>query len=236
MLKPLALCALLGTWAGAAEACRLALVLAMDVSNSVDDREDALQRSGLASALLAPEVHDAFLISRDPVSLLIFEWSGQYNQDVLVDWVAITSAEILLTVATQVANSERRARDSPTAMGYALGFAATKLREVPHCRNKTIDMAGDGTNNHGFGPADAYAAFPFDNVIVNGLVVDAGSLADNDGLIPFYRNEVLRGPGAFLEIAQQFEDFEDTMRRKLLRELLAQMIGSAGQPAVPPRG
>ncbi|MEJ6397716.1 DUF1194 domain-containing protein [Yoonia sp. 208BN28-4] len=236
MLKTLGICAALGLWSGAADACRLALVLAMDVSNSVDAREDALQRNGLASALLHPDVQDAFLVSSDPVSLLIFEWSGQYNQDIIVDWVAITSPEVLFNAANTVANSTRIARDSPTSLGYALGFAATKLREVPACANRTIDVAGDGKNNHGFGPAEAYAAFPFDNVIVNGLVIDAGSFAGNDGLIPFYRNEVLRGPGAFLEIATRFEDFEETMRRKLLRELLSQMIGRTGATDTPTRG
>lgn len=225
MLKTSALCAALSVWSGAADGCRLALVLVMDVSNSVDDAEYALQRRGLTRALLSEDVQDAFLVSADPVALLVYEWSGQYNQQVVVDWVEIVTPQDLFIAATTIAESERSARDFPTAMGYALGFAATKLREVAHCTQKTIDMAGDGKNNHGFGPADAYAAFPFDNVIVNGLVINAGTFSGDDGLIPFYQNEVLRGPGAFLEIAARFEDFEDTMRRKLLRELLSQMIG-----------
>ena len=63
--------------AAPAEACRLALVLAMDVSSSVDATEDQLQRGGLAAALIAPEVQDAFIDSPDPVAILILEWSGR---------------------------------------------------------------------------------------------------------------------------------------------------------------
>lgn len=222
--------------AGAADACRLALILAMDVSISVDEAEDALQRSGMARALLAPEVEAAFFVSSDPVSLLIFEWSGTYNQHVLVDWTEVRSPSDLLRISAAVAASTRSQRDFPTAMGYALGYAATRLRDVPACAFRTIDVAGDGKNNDGFGPAEAYAAFPFDGVTVNGLVVNAGSFANDDGLIPFYTEEVLRGPNAFLEVASSFEDYETTLRRKLVRELMAQMIGAASNGAKASQG
>ncbi|MEO0865387.1 MAG: DUF1194 domain-containing protein, partial [Pseudomonadota bacterium] len=90
MVRALALFLAL-TCAGPAAACRLALLLALDVSSSVDAREDQLQRGGLAAALVAPEVVAAFLASEDPVALAAFEWSGRYNQEILFDWILINS-------------------------------------------------------------------------------------------------------------------------------------------------
>ena len=78
-----------------AQACRLALVLGMDVSNSVDADEDALQRNGLAAALLAPAVRDAFFMTDDPVALAVFEWSGRHHQRMMQDWVLIDSPATL---------------------------------------------------------------------------------------------------------------------------------------------
>ena len=213
------------------EACRLALVLAMDVSSSVDANEDRLQRNGLAAALIAPEVQAAFFASPDPVALQIFEWSGQRNQTDLLDWTLITSPADLLFAANLLADGARSISDMPTAMGYALGYASIKLQQAPACLFQTIDMAGDGTNNDGFGPINAYAAFPFEGVTVNGLAI-AGSDAS---VLRYYETEVIRGPTAFVEVANGFEDFEDAMRRKLVRELSAQIIGRM-QETEGPRG
>lgn len=219
-----------------AQACRLALVLAIDVSNSVDQEEDQLQRSGLANALISQDVQSAFFVSDEPVSLLVFEWSGRHHQKVLFDWRDIRSALDLTDAAEAILNSTRGQRDFPTAMGYALGYAATRLREKPECFAKTIDVAGDGKNNDGFGPAEAYNAFTFENVTVNGLVVDASILETREDLVQFFTDEVIRGPASFVEVADGFEDYEDTMRRKLIRELLSQMIGDATTLSPPPRG
>ncbi|MEL6641467.1 MAG: DUF1194 domain-containing protein [Pseudomonadota bacterium] len=225
MVKAAVLAAALGLLALPAQACRLALVLAMDVSNSVDQDEDNLQRNGLAAALLAPEVQAAFFVSPSPVSLLVFEWSGRHHQQLMVDWTVIESEEDLVRVAETVTTSLRRHRDFPTAMGHALGYAATRIAEQDTCLAKTIDVAGDGRNNDGFGPAEAYAAFPFEGVTVNGLVVDASILETRDALVAFYENSVIRGTGSFVEIADGFEDYTEAMRRKLVRELLADVVG-----------
>ncbi|MBS1304032.1 DUF1194 domain-containing protein [Loktanella sp. SALINAS62] len=211
--------------AAPADACRLALVLAIDVSSSVDAAEDALQRQGLAAALLAPDVQSAFFASPDPVALHVFEWSGRYNQVTLSDWRLIEAPDDLRMVADAVSTSTRSYDDYPTALGYALGHAAVVLQRGPDCLFKTIDVAGDGINNEGFGPAEAYAAFPFRNVTVNGLIVNAADYEGEVNLIPFYTEEVIRGPGAFVEIANSFADYEAAMRRKLVRELGVQMLG-----------
>jgi len=211
----------LGLVATPAEACRLALVLALDVSSSVDAGEDRLQRNGLAAALLAPEVEAAFFASPNPVALQVFEWSGQRNQTDLMDWMLIRSPADLRLAASTLAKSQRGTSDMPTAMGYALGYAAIKLQKAPDCLFQTIDMAGDGANNDGFSPGNAYAAFPFEGVTVNGLVI----VAPDTSPLAYYETEVIRGPNAFVEVAAGFADFENAMRRKLVRELSAQVIG-----------
>lgn len=212
-----------------AEACRLALVLAIDVSSSVDAAEDALQRGGLAAALIAPDVQAAFFATSDPVALSVFEWSGRYNQASILDWQMIQTPADLALAARTVANSTRSHNDFPTAMGHALGHGAVLLRDGPTCDTHTIDLSGDGINNDGFGPAEAYAAFPFEDVTVNGLVVNAADFEGEVTLIPYFETEVLRGPGAFMEIAEGFDDFERAMTRKLIRELSAMILGGLPQ-------
>ncbi len=205
--------------------CRLALALAIDVSSSVDASEDTLQRSGIVAALTAPEVRAAFFKSDLPVALAVYEWSGRYNQEVLLDWVTIDSPAALLAAAKAIAGSKRSHNDFPTAMGYALGFGANLLERGPNCLRKTLDMAGDGQNNEGFQPSTAYREFAFQDVTVNGLVVNAADFEGEVGLIAFYRAEVLHGPGAFLIVADGFDDYEAAMRRKLERELTPPSIG-----------
>jgi len=99
---------------------------------------------------LAPDVEAAFFASPAPVKLAVFEWSGRYNQ-----------AEILpelIGAAARIGASTRVETEFPTALGYALGHGSTLFRDVPECLFKTIDVSGDGENNDGFGPKDAYAA------------------------------------------------------------------------------
>ncbi|MEM6638065.1 MAG: DUF1194 domain-containing protein [Pseudomonadota bacterium] len=202
--------------------CRLALILALDISSSVDAREDALQRGGLAAALVASEVVEAALsVPGEPVALAIFEWSGRYQQDMLLPWTLLTGPEDLLTAAERIATSKRSYAEFPTALGYALGYAAGVFRDAPECLRKTIDVSGDGVNNDGFGPHLAYAHFPLDGVTVNGLAITGQA----DDLIDYYRRELIRGPGAFVIEATSFADFERAMREKLRREMEAPVLG-----------
>ena len=210
----------------------MALVLALDVSSSVDEAEDRLQRDGLARALLSPDVQDAFFASSDPVALQIFEWSGRGHQTNLRDWMIVQNATDLQTVAAALIASRRTARGLPTAMGHALAYASLVLQRAPVCAFQTIDIAGDGANNAGFGPEIVYTTFPFEGITVNGLVVQTG----NDAALEYYENSVIRGPLAFVEVADGFADFEATMRRKLIRELSSQIIGRGAKISIEGQG
>ena len=199
--------------------CRLALALALDISSSVDATEDILQRQGVAAALIAPEVEEAFFASPLPVAIAVYEWSGNFNQVLLLDWTVIETRADLVAAAYQIGQSKRSANDSPTAMGHALAYGSRLLERAPRCLFNTIDLSGDGINNNGYGPRTAYKHFPFDTITVNGLVINAADFEGEIDLIPFFQENVLHGPGAFLEIADGFKDFERAMRRKLEREL-----------------
>lgn len=210
--------------AGAAQAeCRLALALGLDISSSVDPAEDRLQRQGLAAALTAPEIVEALLsVPGQDVALAVFEWSGRYQQDMTLDWRLLQSRADILAAARAIAGSKRRYAEFPTAIGFALGYAAGVFRAAPPCQYLTLDMSGDGRNNEGFSPVLAYRNFPLDEVTVNGLVIGGSE----DDLAGYYAREVIKGPGAFVEEARNFEDFERAMRRKLLRELRVRAVGA----------
>ena len=220
---------------GRGEDCRLALLLAVDVSSSVDTVEYSLQTKGLAAALVSPDVTRAFMASPAPVALAVYEWSGRYNQVTVQDWVLVKRPAHLLAIAETIAAHPRSHSKFPTAMGYALGHAVSMMRRAPPCAAYTLDISGDGKNNEGFGPDQAYRAFAFEGITVNGLAINGADYEAETDLIPYYRNEVLRGPGAFLEIAQGFEDFERAMQRKLEREVAPGFVGGLPAP-LPPRG
>lgn len=222
----LALCALVPA---PAAACRLALLLALDVSASIDDHEYGLQSTGLAAALLAPEVSQAFLHPPNPVALSVFEWSGQENQQIVIDWQLIETKADLLDVANRIAQPYRKERLSPTSLGNALGFAAQHFTTAPGCVQKTLDVSGDGQNNDGYPPLAAYRHFDFNGITVNALAI--GGAQHLPSLVRYFTTDVIKGPGAFVEIANSHKDFERAMRRKLERELLSIAVGNApGHP------
>ena len=96
------------------------------------------------------------------------------------------------------------------------------LRAAPDCARQTIDVSGDGVNNHGFPPALAYKHFPLGGVTVNALAI--GGATELPELIEYFHLEVIRGPNAFVEQALDHEDFERAIRRKLEREVGEAMV------------
>jgi hypothetical protein len=219
-------------------------VLALDVSGSVDPIEDRLQREGLAQALLAPEVVQAFLRD-EPVALFVFEWSSiSYQADLMPDWQIVRSEEDLVRVAAAISASrgqehkESRANAGGTAIGMALLYAASALSRGPACAARTVDVSGDGENNAGIEPEVAYESPLFDGVTVNALIVDrirAKALQPQEiRLVAWFEAHVLHGPGAFWVLAEEYLDYERAIKAKLLRELEVPVV--SGSPVTEPRG
>ena len=233
MVRLAALFALL--WSGAAQAagCRLALILALDVSASVDAAEYDLQRLGLAAALDAPDVRHAILQGAPgDVALAVYEWSGHHQHKLHLDWTMLRSHGDIDRAVLALGTMTRSHDDFPTSVGQALAYGASVMQRAPLCTRRVIDLSGDGVNNYGFRPGNAYRHFPLSDVIVNGLVI----LGDDPDVLRFYYSEVLHGHGAFIEVADGFDDFEAAMTRKLHREISDIMLGTAAAPLRGPRG
>lgn len=221
------------TLGGAAHAqtCRLALVLALDVSGSVDSAEYAQQVNGLAAALDHPDVRAQILAGTDAhVSLAVFEWSSRNHQYVIQPWTIVNS-NAALDQAIKTIRSHRKIRAGlKTALGTALSFGASMLDRQSHCWVKTIDVSGDGKNNIGLTPAQIYQSGVFAQIGVNALVIGgvsekAEDIAAKIDLLNYYETEVIHGPRSFAMIAHGYSDYADAMRRKLIRELELPVLG-----------
>ena len=197
--------------------CRAALVLGLDVSSSVDEDEYALQNQGLASAFRDPLVID-LILARPGAGIMVaaYEWSGYYQQEVVADWAWLDNEAAILAFADHLAGYTRGVESLPPSLGRAANFGASLLRRAPRaCARYVLDISGDGINNHGVGPDWFRARGAFDGLTINGLVIRG---AEPDPL-DYYEKKVIHGPGAFVEVADGFEDFPRAIRDKLVREL-----------------
>lgn len=195
--------------------CALSLVLAIDVSSSVDQQEYNLQMKGIANALRDGEVIESIRLSGG-IQLFAFEWSGRRQQVDILPWTYINDGASVLAAADVIARHPRGHSDMPTALGFALGYSAIQLQNAPlTCTRQAVDVSGDGVNNDGYEPFLAYKNFVFDGVQVNGLVIDGARPEP----VPYFKEKVIFGPGAFVEVARGFSDYERAMKRKLLREI-----------------
>lgn len=194
------------------QACRTALVLAMDVSNSVDPGEYRLQIDGLAAALLDPEI--AEILVRDQVALSVIQWSGVDAQEVSLDWTRMLSPSHVQLFAESVQRLPRAFVMSNTAPAEALRAALGHFDAVPDCLRRIVDMSGDGTPNAGSEVQRLRRAAERAGVTVNGLAIEGLGVA----ITNFYRRNVITGDG-FVETARGHRDYARAIRRKILREI-----------------
>ena len=143
------------------------------------------------------------------------------NNLVILPWTVLRSTKDIQDAADAISGSTRQVSVFPTSTGYALGHAAILLDRGPVCDAKTIDFASDGRNNDGFPPELAIRSFPLSDVTINGLAI----LGDAPDLVTYFERSILHGPGAFVEIANDYPDYARAMERKLLRELGTFCVG-----------
>lgn len=208
-------------WPVAAPACELALVLAVDVSGSVDAREYRVQMDGLAAALRDGTVVDALIEQRAQVTLI--QWSGSSRQRQTLPWQQMTRAADVAEFARAVENDQRVWRNFSTAVGEALRLSLEVLENVPQCRRKVIDVSGDGISNEGEMPAAHRSALIARDVTVNALAIET----DQDDLTAWFFEHLIHGEGAFVITANGFEDYPEQIRRKLQRETTRQVSSLA---------
>jgi len=211
------LIALLAVLAGPAWSCQTALVLAIDVSNSVDEAEYRLQVDGLADALGDPEVIEALV--RDEVALLVLQWSGVDRQVVTQDWARMTDMAAVATFAIGARLTPRAFEGSDTAPAEALRFALRQFGAVGDCHRQVIDVSGDGTPNAGSDTRTARAEAAAAGITINAIAIESLGLA----ISGFYRRDLITADG-FVLTARGHRDYPAAMRAKLIREL-ARVIG-----------
>ena len=203
--------------ATAPRACELALVLAVDVSGSVDSREYDIQMQGLAAALRDGIVVDALIEQEAMVTLI--QWTGATRQRRTIPWTQMRADSDVLALADRIGTNKRVWRNYSTAIGEALIEAEAALVEVPQCRRKVIDVSGDGISNEGVLPATRHAALKSQGVVVNALAIET----DDDDLTAWFFENLIVGEGAFVITANGFEDYPEQIRRKLQRETTRQL-------------
>lgn len=221
----------------AAEVVDVELILAVDVSLSMSPRELALQRDGYVAALTSEPVINAI---RDGVhgkiAIAYVEWAGSTMQQVVVPWTIIGSLEDAEGVAAQLSvhppNSARR-----TSISSALSFAADMFAESPHRGMKrVIDVSGDGPNNQGELVLPARDALTERGITINGLPLMTGggysSVYDITDLDLYYRDCVIGGPGAFMIPVNDWSQFPEAVRRKLVLELAGGPVDERHGPHV----
>jgi hypothetical protein len=226
VIRALALAAGLSAAASPAAACRVALALALDVSASVDSGEYRLQLDGLAAALNAPAVQAALFSGGGPVAVAVYEWSGWEDQRLLLDWTLVTGPEVLAGITARLVSTGRERMSDSTALGQALLAGGTLLGRAPGCLRQVLDVSGDGKNNDGPDPDMLDGDPALRGVTVNALVIGNDGRRPGDlraveigELARYFETSVIRGPGAFVEVALGFADYERAMTRKLAREL-----------------
>ncbi len=214
----------------AAEQVDLLLVLASDVSRSVDAAKFKLQRDGYVAAISNPRVIEA--IKSGPhgrIAICFIEWSGVGAQKVVIDWMMIDGAKAAQDFAGQLDEAQRSFADR-TSISGGIDFAMTQLEHAPfQATRRTIDVSGDGTNNSGREVTAARDEALAQGVTINGLVIlseqplswNADHTNPPGGLDAYYRNNVTGGPNSFVMVAENFNTFGQAILNKLVAEVAA---------------
>ena len=226
--------------ARAAEQVDLLLVLASDVSRSVDDAKFELQRQGYAKAIADPRVLNAIHAGRHHrIAVLFMEWSGFTNQQVVIDWTIIDGPEAAKAFAGRLLETGRSFADR-TSISAGVDFAVAQLKRAPFtAERQTIDVSGDGTNNSGRdirATRDAALAL---GININGLVIlserpmpwNPEHTHPPGGLENYYRDNVAGGPGSFVMVAKDFNSFGDAIIKKMIAEI-ADAGPAGGKPPI----
>jgi hypothetical protein len=213
-----------------AERVDVALVLATDVSRSVDDDEFKLQRQGYAAAFTNPRVLGAIAAGQyGAIAVCFVEWSGPEEQQVIADWAVIRDGETAATFAAILLNTPR-AFVGRTSISAALDFGRAYFgKSGVTSERRVIDVSGDGTNNSGRPIREARDETVAQGITINGLAIinehpNPGYFAHTqppEGLPEYYRQNVIGGAGSFLMVIQDFNSFGDAIANKLVNEIAA---------------
>ena len=208
----------------AASEVDVALIIAVDVSYSMDMDELAIQREGYAQAIVSPDFLQALKTGPNgKVAVTYFEWAAANDQKVIIPWRVIDGPESADAVANEIMKTPVR-RASRTSISGAIHFAMPLFEDSPYrgLRN-VIDISGDGPNNNGLPVTAARDAALAKGIVINGLPImvkePSYSTMDIDNLDYYYEDCVIGGPGAFVVTIKDRDKFKEAIRTKLLLEI-----------------
>jgi hypothetical protein len=205
------------TIAGAvpAAAASVALVLAVDVSESVSAERYLLQHDGIARAFETPKLVDAIAASSGGIEALVLEWSDPDKIAVTVGWTRIANQAAAASFAAAVRATERTSHGL-TAIGAAMLAAAAAFEHAPEpAAHQVIDVSGDGMANFGPQPAEVRDQLVARGITINGLAI----LTEEPWLADYYRQNVIGGPAGFCIVAENMDSFAEAMLKKLVQEV-----------------
>jgi hypothetical protein len=209
----------------------LQLVLAIDVSSSVDFREFSLEIEGYAQAFRHPDVQRA--IRAGPtgrIAVIMVQWAGRNQQKVAIDWTIVGDSASADRFAAEIMDTPRLI-EGATALGEAVLYAVNLFDEAPFpAPRRAIDVSGDGMNNEGQIVSVARDAAAGRGITINGLAI----INEEKDLESHYREFLITGPNAFVIVARDFESFTEAVVKKLIREITGELVSEV-DPAYPDR-
>jgi Protein of unknown function (DUF1194) len=201
----------------------LALVLAVDISGSMDPEEQQLQRQGFVLAFRSPVVHQAIrdgMLGR--IVVVYAEWAGDFIQRVVVPWTVIEAEQDAIAFANRLEASPIQ-RGPRTSISGAIDLGVKLLDDsTTEPVRKVIDISGDGVNNQGRSVTLARDEAVARGITINGLPLllkrQSGSW-DIENLDAYFRECVIGGPGAFMIPVRERQQFADAIKTKIIREI-----------------
>jgi Ca-activated chloride channel homolog len=195
-------------------ACDTALLLAVDVSGSIDPHEYALETNGLADALQDPDVTAA--LTRGRVALALVHWSGVGHQTLALPFEQMLTPADVAQFADRIRAIDRPRDYSDTAIAEAILFSVRQFAAVPDCHQSVIDLSGDGRENATNGLPAARDFATISDITINAIAIESEFTVTT--LSDYFRRRVIT-PGGFVITARGLADYPRAIRLKLLREL-----------------
>jgi hypothetical protein len=211
-----------------ASAVDVELVLAVDVSYSMDLDELAVQREGYAQAIVSKEFLQALKTGPNgKIAITYFEWAASSDQKIIIPWRVIDGPEAADAIANDILKTPIR-RASRTSISGAINFAMPLFDENPYRGiRRVIDISGDGPNNNGTPVTPARDAALAKGITINGLPImvkePSYSTMDIENLDFYYEDCVIGGPGSFVVAIKDRDKFKEAIRTKLLLEVAGRM-------------
>jgi hypothetical protein len=231
-----ALLACAGPIAASGPACAqtsvdLQLVLAVDTSGSVSEERFALQSRGYVAAFRNPQLLEAIRAGvRGAIAVTMVQWTGPALQVQVLPWTRIDTPQSMQAVADTIAAAPRQLFGGGTSISGAIDHAVALFASSGFTSpRRIIDVSGDGANNRGRPAAEARDDALRAGIGINGLPI----LKLEPDLEQYYVDNVIGGPGAFVVVAESYENFADAVLKKLVTEVADTVNGQRGAASEP---